>query len=917
MSDTDGRTLPPSDVVSGGEDTHWTIGDKRGFGTVQDHGRDRPRPVWFTLTRGALTEVRFPRIDMMNVRTVEFVVADPDSEYAVRTYEEFRDGDSALDRETEMTRTDSLSYRQTITPRGERAWTLTVEYAVHPDHDAVLLDIDFESHDGRTYDVYATTDLMLSGCGSHDIARRRPEGDTVALTGHHTGDTWDDHVIVERTEVEEERMIGPNDVATADRDDSGERAESADEQSVSDEETDDSDAAASDGTTTRYEEEPYLVAAALTSREGFSWGTVDINGGKAHSSLLESGRPDRIYERAEDKVVLLGRLESSVESLSDTVALGFAEEQDEQAALTEAEAALSTPFERVERRYARSWQSYLDGIDVPESVDGELAAQYRTAAMTVKAADSKRYPGAGIASPSVPWGDKVQADEPADYGYSYVWARDLYQTFTAFEAMGDVQSAIEATEYIYEYQQRDTGFLPQNTFVDGRTRWGGEQMDEIAFPAVMAYQLKERHGYGPESASYSAEDVVRSAGYVAANGPRSQQQRWEEEGGYSPSTVAAEIAGLVAAADIAADAGHRADAIALLGMADHWHRNVEALLATTTGAGGHTNTPYYFRVSDAGDPDTHTMRTHNNGGGTFDEREVIDGGFLELVRLGVRPATDPVVENSVAEYDDELLVETPNGPGWYRYTGAGYGEKDGSEWFRAGVPWSADMRGKGRLWPIFTGERGEYELARPTDDRYFDPAALLATIQRFANEARVLPEQVWDRDDHNPYGWEFGEGTSAATPLCWSNAQYVRLAHSVAAGEPVETPAVVADRYAADAVPDDRPSLSADVPSKAVGGTVTVTGETDAAEVVVWTREEGVRRTVESGAFSVEVTLTGEDRVIVAAATDDPVFEAGIAVTHGEVEYENAETATGSTTGGSAAAPATDPEADEEGSAST
>ena len=955
MSEDSGQTLPSSAVVSGGEDTFWTHGDKHGFATLNGHDTT---PIWFTLTEGAMTEVRYPRIDMMNNRTVEFVVIDPDDGYAVRTYHQYQDQDPKVNRETEQTREDALTYRQRLTPTAaDRDWTLAVEYAVHPDYDAVLLDVDFSADDGA-YDLYVMSELMLSNCGRHDIANRRPREDgTVALTGYHTGDTWDDPVVVERTEVEvDEEPIGTGDVTSegrGDEADSPERTPSTadDEEPIG---TGDVTSAGVGETVepaeedaemrTTYEEDPYHIAAALTSRKGFSWGSVDISGGKVYRSLLEDGDPDRTYERAKDKVVIFGQLGEGVQSLSDTVALGFAEgegddtESDEPTAataeepgettattdtqsatgdrtggesddteaaseyadpgedpgelraLSAAEAALGDDFDTVLARFARTWESYLETIDLPDSVDNDdLRAQYKTAVMTIKAADSKRYPGAGIASPSVPWGDKVQADEPADYGYSYVWARDLYGSFTAFEAMGDVDAAIDATEYIYEYQQRDTGFLPQNTFIDGRTRWGGEQMDEIAFPAVMAHQLKERHGYGFADAGYDYENVALSAEYVAASGPRTQQERWEEEGGYSPSTTAAEIAGLVAAADMAVEAGERADALAFLGVADYWQDNVETWMATNTGAGGHDTTPYYFRISDDAEPDTHTMRTHNNAGGTFDEREVIDGGFLELVRLGVKPHDDPVIQNSLKEYDDTIMVETPNGPGWYRYSGDGYGEKDGSEWFRAGVPWATDMRGQGRLWPIFTGERGEYELLRD-EDQDFDPGHLLETLQRFATESRSMPEQVWDREDDNAYGWAFGEGTSGATPLCWTNAQYVRLAHSIDAGKPVEMPAVVRDRYV-EGAPPESPSLSAEIPERAVGGSLTVTGETDADEVVVKTRAETVHEPVSDGGFEIEITLQGEDRVIVAAATDDPAFEAGIAVEYATVEYERRATA--------------------------
>ncbi|MFB6188961.1 MAG: glycoside hydrolase family 15 protein, partial [Halapricum sp.] len=670
MREDSSQTLPSSSVVSGGEDTFWTHGDKHGFATLNGHDTT---PIWFTLTEGAMTEVRYPRIDMMNNRTVEFVVADPEAGYAVRTYHQYQDQAPRVTRETEQLSEDALLYRQRLTPTDdEHDWELVVEYAIHPDYDAVLLDVDFEAADGMAYDLYVMSELMLSSCGRHDIANRRPREDgTVALTGYHTGDTWDDPVIVERTEVDpEDEPVGSSDVT-----EKGDGDEANSPERTPEEEEDvaigsgdvtavgvveEAGATEEDDETITYEEDPYHIAAALTSREGFTWGSVDISGGKVYTAILEDGAPDRTYERAKDKVVIFGQLGEGVTSVSDTVAMGFAEGDGDQtegeeptaatadepgettattepdpvatdeetidpdpvttvgegaetepstetetaeggagedayadpgedpgelAALDAAEAALEDDFSTVKARFARTWESYLETLDLPDCVaeNDDLRAQYKTAVMTIKAADSKNYPGAGIASPSVPWGDKVQADEPADYGYSYVWARDLYGSFTAFEAMGDIDAAIDATEYIYEYQQRDSGFIPQNTFVDGRTRWGGEQMDEIAFPAVMAHQLKARHGYGFEEASYDYDDIAKSAAYVTAKGPRTQQERWEEEGGYSPSTTAAEIAGLVTAADMAVEAGERADALAFLGVADYWQENVETWMATETG----------------------------------------------------------------------------------------------------------------------------------------------------------------------------------------------------------------------------------------------------------------------------------------------------------------------------------------------
>ncbi|MFC6770825.1 glycoside hydrolase family 15 protein, partial [Halorubrum pallidum] len=166
------------------------------------------------------------------------------------------------------------------------------------------------------------------------------------------------------------------------------------------------------------------------------------------------------------------------------------------------------------------------------------------------AVEDKRHDGAGIASPSVPWGETEYAAEDRGYGYNFVWSRDLYQVFTALVEVGEVKRGANALAYLYNTQQDDDGFLPQNTYIDGRTRWGGEQMDNIAFPSVMAWQLHE-HGVTLADADYTYEQVRRSLGYIAVNGPETAQERWEEEAGFSPSSIAAEIAGLVCGAALA------------------------------------------------------------------------------------------------------------------------------------------------------------------------------------------------------------------------------------------------------------------------------------------------------------------------------------------------------------------------------
>jgi glucoamylase len=274
------------------------------------------------------------------------------------------------------------------------------------------------------------------------------------------------------------------------------------------------------------------------------------------------------------------------------------------------------------------------------------------------------------------------------------------------------------------------------------------------------------------------------AEFLVSRGPATEEERWEEVGGYSPSTIAAEIAGLVCAADIAAKNGAKADADRYLRVADEWASNLEKWMVTTTG---HLGAPgaasgYYIRINNSTDPNDGAKLDVHNGGGIWDKRDVVDAGFLELVRLGIRPANDATIAHSVEVIDSTIRIETPNGPGFRRYNHDGYGETYfGGPWLGAGV---------GRLWPIFTGERGEYEIALG-----HDPKLYLDSMQRFANAGGMIPEQVWDQADPTDSHFTFGSGTGSATPLAWSMAQFLRLAVCAEEKRIVETPSIVAEHF--------------------------------------------------------------------------------------------------------------------------
>jgi len=495
--------------------------------------------------------------------------------------------------------------------------------------------------------------------------------------------------------------------------------------------------------------------------------------------------------------------------------------------------------------------------------------------MVLSVVEDKTLRGAGVASPCVPWGDNVDASVPRDYGYNFTWSRDLYQVFTALSAADDTERARDAVEYLYEYQQREDGFLPQNTYLDGRTRWGGEQLDNIAYPSVMVYQLDEAHDIGLSALDVDYGDVRRSLEYLVRSGPRTEQERWEEEDGYSPSTIAAVAAGLGCGATLATRAGERADALVYLAHADWWRLAVDDWCGTTTGTDEFDQTPYYVRITDDGEPDTPTHRELANNGPTLDERGIVDAGFLELVRLGLRSHDEEIIRNSLDVVDEAIRVDTPNGPGWYRYNGDGYGELGDSE-PDEGAPWSTDRNGQGRLWPLLTGERGEYELLAGTESGDLAPERLLASLGAFANSGRMLPEQVWDVERPSDYNWEFGEGTGSATPLAWSMAQFVRLAHGIDEGKPIETPDVVRRRYLGTDRPDG-PDLWVDTNYEA--GALVVTVETDGDLVAIKTPAETAVTEPTSGKFVVRLDVVpGENQVTVAAATSTDLETAGTTV---------------------------------------
>jgi glucoamylase len=523
-----------------------------------------------------------------------------------------------------------------------------------------------------------------------------------------------------------------------------------------------------------------VTSPAMTRTSSGYLGTSD-----GWTDLASDHRMDWTYDATEPgNVVQTGLVPvNGVGTQQFTVAIGFGASMP--AAMDAAQQSIGQGFSSVLDSYEAGWHSYVGSLRKAPASATAWRTEWNVSAMVLAASEDKTVRGGFVASPGRPWAWANSLQFLAVY--HAVWSRDLYEIATGLLAVGDEPAANRALTFLWTVQQRPDGSFPQNSRLDGTPVFGDLQLDEVAFPIVLAHQL------GRTGADDWAH-IKSAADFIVAHGPSTPQERWENATGYSPATIAAEIAGLVTAADVARTNGDTASASAYLAKADEWQQTVAALTATTNG--GYGPKPYYLRVTKNGDPDVGTLMQVSDGGPNIDQRLVVDPSFLELVRLGVKPASDPVIRNSLEVVDGQLSYQTSNGRFWHRASFDGYGEqKNGLQW-EPSDPGSGKTIGRG--WPLLSGERGEYALLAG------DPKSavgLLATMARAAdNNSHLMSEQVWDRQAPAPSQLQTpGEPTMSAAPLAWTHAQFLRLAASIDAGSPVETPQVVACRYHSEA----------------------------------------------------------------------------------------------------------------------
>ncbi|MBV9104880.1 MAG: glucoamylase [Verrucomicrobia bacterium] len=480
--------------------------------------------------------------------------------------------------------------------------------------------------------------------------------------------------------------------------------------------------------------------------------------------LMNNFKMDWEFTAAENgNIALTGEIDLQGQS-EFTIAVALAESY--QSAAANLLQSLTTPFDVHRDTYVAQWQRTVDDPQYDFSSDtSDRGGTYRLSRCVLLAHEDKLFQGALIASMSIPWGE-IKGDDDLG-GYHLVWTRDQVQSATALLASGVMDTPLRALVWLAVIQRPD-GSFPQNSWVNGAAFWPGFQLDEVAAPILLAWRVRR--------AGIDSFDpwvmVLRAAAYLILQGPATAQDRWEENAGYSPSTLATVVAALVAAAEIAKERDETDAADFLLKYADWLVAHLEEWMVTTRGELVDGFPRHYVRITptDAQAPDPHpdpnsAVISIANGGGVYPARNIVGGDFLHLVRLGIRDAIDPIVRDSIQVIDRVIKHELPQSSCWRRYNHDGYGQKDD------GSPY--DGTGVGRGWPILTGERGHYELAAGRD-----PMVFISAIEKFANAGGMITEQVWDAASLPDGSMLEGKPTGAAMPLCWSHAEYIALVRS-------------------------------------------------------------------------------------------------------------------------------------------
>jgi len=645
-------------------------------------------PVWFTVSEGALSEVYYPRIDRAQTRNTFLMI---------------KDGNRLIDERFDFKYTTvrepaSLVYTMIGAGPGVKIYKT---YTAHTEYSAVIVDyrIDFHSAGERT--VYLV---------HNPAAESTPGGDTVqvvdALFGkallNFQGDVRGDE---------------PNTFKPFSK---------------------------------------HIVAWSLPS----SSAGVGFEGVNAPDQIIRSGQWPTPWDRAE-----FGNVEGALsaeqngKSIEARVVIAFTEDANWRSQLESQVASIfKESYAQIVKPQINEWSRYLSGLVYDRS--DSLA---ESSILVLKASEDKRNPGALIAAPAkpgIPWelGMTEQDYESSrrhigdsNGGYTRVWPRDLYHKALSFISVGDLRTAVNVAQWFKRVQLRGhrNGAWAQNMWVDGNPSWQAFQLDQVGFPIVLVSRLVE---LGAIRYSDYRDMVIRAAEFILVAGPNTDQERWEENRGLSPNSLAAAVEGLKAAAWLEAQPGLTTDPTAsdaYLNRATEWTTKLKDWALIKNGYYGDN----YFARMEVGDSngwnprDHHMIFIHNKRPGEtayYREDRVLDGGFLEWIMAGLVSPFDPDFTNTLNLYDRHVSKSTRYGVGYYRYNFDAYGENH-----------------IGGAWPLLSAERGIAAIERKEDYR-----AHLQFIANIATPAGLIGEQ----------------DTVAVRPLGWSHGAYLLFKRSIADG---------------------------------------------------------------------------------------------------------------------------------------
>ena len=809
--------------------SHFDQSRKDCLGTA----RNTTSKIWYTVANGVLSDVYAPTVDTTNVETMQFLVSDGS------TFTDLQSRDTTYTASADRTGM-ACTIVSTSTSHG---YQLQTTYSTDPARDSVIMHTQYLplTAAARHYQLYMRLDATAGGNGGGGTGNGGADSATVdTSTGQPVPVSFD--TVTTTNAVNRDYAVPTFLALHADR--------------------------------------PFTAVSS-----GFvgtpSDGLAELDATHALSPTYTNATNGNVEQTAQ---VNLNPLSTT------TIALGFGTTQS--AAVQTAAASSTQNYQSALATYESQWHGYDDGLRAPanhlagltNTQARQTAAAYYVSANVVKASEDKTFPGAVAASLTSPWGQAVSAGDPANtyFGsYREVFSRDLYEAWTALFTDGDLSTARDAVRFLFLRQQLPDGSMPRNSLLNGKVAPDSfnTQLDEAAYPILMAQQS----GLGSDATLWP--HIKAAANFLVSHGPAFGVERWEEQNGYSPSTIAAEIAGLVAAGTIAEQHGDSADAQVYLATADLYQRSIKSWDVTTNGP--LSPSPYFIRLSKTGDPDAAITYNVGNGGATLDQRSVIDAGFLELVRLGELSASDPVVANSLSVVDATIERTTPNGPGWLRYNGDGYGDCYAPEPLTScgttGTPWAPSGQGTGHIWPVLSGERGEQDLAT---GQQATAADLLASIGQLAGGVGLVPEQDWDFPNvaASPFGtdptvasigYTDGQPDGSAAPLTWGAAAQVRLTADLAAGKVVEQPSSTTARYVTHTQAATTLTVTSPANDTAATGTIPVIGTTGPmAKVVIAdvATDNNDATTVFSataaldGSFNIPVTVAAGTNVLVVTA---------------------------------------------------